>query len=149
ISVDVREELAPGDTSVPEAGSHSNGSFGTRDTSDNEVSPAMCALISKHTNAAVRGARGRFFCPPVLRASELDGGGFDPRGPYRPAAAAVRDLIADTLTGVGSVLGVGGSTLTPVVYSRTRRARGDASYFFAITSCDLSSSQHWLESRES
>jgi hypothetical protein len=44
---------------------------------------------------------------------------------------------------------VGGSTLTPVVYSKARRNRGDSPYTFAIASANWDGLQHWLSSRES
>lgn len=148
VAIDVREELAPGDTSIPASGSHANGAAGTRDASAYECSPALCGMIAKHTNAAVRGGAGRFFAPPVFRKSELLAGGFDNSASYRPAMTTMSGLMDDTLTGVGSVLGVGGSDLTPVVYSRTRRGRGDTNWFFSISSCPVSTIQHWLESRQ-
>jgi hypothetical protein len=148
-TVTAREELAATDTSIPEEHVKNVGLAGTRDASGYEVSGALCGMIKKATGAPVRGGTGRLFAPPVFRASELDAGGFDPSGNYHPALDNMSGDMEGSLTGVGSVLGVGGSTLDPVVYSKTRRNRGDANWFFQITGCPVSTRQHWLESRES
>ncbi len=142
----VREELAPGDSSVPDEGSRSYGTAGTLATGDTVLPRPMCMWVAAHTNAAVRSGHGGMFLPPALASNYLDAGGvIKSTNDYWNAAAT---LIGDLLAGHDyTIVPSSAGHLSYVIYSRTRRARGDAEYYFDVTSMTRHPEWHWLRSR--
>jgi hypothetical protein len=138
----VREMLAPGDTSVPDAGAHDLNVAGTSPAGGVGLPDALCAVLSFHTDAAVRSGHGRMFLPIFASDSisneEVSNG-------YRGQVNTLIGELGHFKKG-GSAWDAGGH-FGLGVYSRTRRARGDAAFAFSITSMTLKAPLTWLESR--
>jgi len=143
----VREELTPGSTAVPAESSQTIGLAGTLALSGDRLPIPLCALITLYTNAAVRSGHGRMFLPNPGQAANLQttslwDTGTTWYGTNVPAFTA--ELKAHHSV---SVVGNPDSTAALVVYSRTRRARADADWYFDVTSIVQRTAPHWLRSR--
>jgi hypothetical protein len=143
----VREELAPGDSSIPAESVASINLAGTRAPGDTKLPTGLCQLATIRTNAAVRSGHGRLWMPPAVDGASLAATHtFVAAGTYQLANKAFLDELQ--LHHDMGLLGVDGH-LDTVIYSRTRRARGDADYFFDMTAYILRAEPHWLRSRQS
>lgn len=146
-SLVVREELAPGDTSVPDEASQTIGSVGTLGGSGDKFPVPVCLLVTLYTNAAIRSGHGRLFLPNPGYASALDASGlWDTGGVWWPTTTTA---FLDELKTVHSADdgASGTNSLSLVVYSRTRRARAAAEYYFDVQSYTKRRQPHWLRSR--
>lgn len=142
-SVVVTEMLAPGDTDIPESGAHSVAKTGTMATTSDVPDP-LCAVLHLSTDAAVRSGHGRMFLPP-LRLSDNINNEVVSNG-YASTHAAPFIAALETYFRDGSAWD-GGSHWGLGVYSRTRRARGDANFAFSVTALVLKTPVTWLRSR--
>jgi hypothetical protein len=106
----------------------------------------MCALMRFPSNAAVKGAQGRNFAPPASASAAL---GFNYTWNTSNAYwTALQALITELKNGFNSgSWWTGGWDANMVVYSRTRRNRGEAFYYFDVINASVDSKQHWLRSR--
>jgi hypothetical protein len=146
LDLTVREELAPGDHGIPRESVKTIGSAGTRTAADTNLPPSMTLLATVRTNAAVRSGHGRLFLPLPTEQAALTGGAI-----WRTTNAFWLNSITfmnELLTQHHwTVLGLTAGNLDLVVYSRTRRERGDANYYFDATAYVLRPAPHWLRSR--
>jgi hypothetical protein len=145
-SLTVREELAPSDTGIPRESVQTIGLAGTRTISDTNLPMSMSLLATIRTNAAVRSGHGRLFLPLPTQQSTLTAAGIwrAADGYWIASGAFMTEL---NLNHNWTVLGLPVGHLSTVVYSRTRRARGDAAYYFDMTAYVLRTAPHWLRSR--
>lgn len=144
-SLTVREELAPGDTSIPAESVQTIGLAGTLGGGDTLLPLSMVQLVTFRTNAAVRSGHGRMFMPSSRASADLDANAlWLATNPYWTNVTAFCNELK-THHDMG-ILGADG-TLAQVVYSRTRRARGDADYYFDVTAFVQRNKPHWLRSR--
>lgn len=142
----VREELDPASTGIPEEAVQTIGLAGTRTVADTNLPPSMTLLATIRTNAAVRSGHGRVFLLPPVEQAALTGSALwrTTNAYWINSVTFMAELIQDhTFT----VLGVPAGSIDPVVYSRTRRERGDANYYFDVTAYVLRPNPHWLRSR--
>lgn len=146
-SLVVREELAPDDTSVPDEASATIAEAGTQVPSGDRLPWGCCLLATLYTNAAVRSGHGRQFLSPGISASALTASKtWDTASTaWTNAGTYLAELIAGHSTGTEPT----GHDLSCVIYSRTRRARGDAQYYFDVVSYTRRQQPHWLRSRMS
>jgi hypothetical protein len=146
-SMTILEELAPDDTSIPRLYIKSLELAGTRTPPATVLQAAMCVMAKYNTNAPVRGAIGKMFLPPILSSADLiSGGKVDLTLTFGVACIAFANEWATTSphgTGLDEYHTV------PVVYSRTRRRRGEPFYYFGITSATVSPLERWLDRRAS
>jgi hypothetical protein len=108
----------------------------------------ICAWAKTKTNAAVRGGHGGFFGTPAVDEAAFGGthGQIATGNAYYLAVRAFADaLLAGHDMGV---LGADGH-LSYVIYSRTRRFRGDDQYYFDGQSVTIDLRPHFLRSRKS
>lgn len=142
--LDVAEVLTPGSTDVPAGYSKAIGSAGTHSPANSNLPLAMCALVNIHTNAAVRSGHGWMFAPPTISTDQLTGGLFVTGGTtYYERVLEFATELADDLTHGTVTVG----HVSNVIYSKTRHARGDASYYFDVVSASVSREPAWLRSR--
>lgn len=144
-SLVIAEELAPGSTAVPEESAQAIGLAGTLVTAGDLLPVPTCALVTLYTNAAVRSGHGRMFIPACGPAAALDPAGkWDTTTTFWTALATFFDELKSSHT--NGFFDTNFSAHT-AIYSRTRRARGDAAYWFDVTSYSRRVSPHWLRSR--
>jgi hypothetical protein len=142
----VREELAAGDTSIPEEGAKSIGLAGTLANADTLLPLGLCMHLKIKTNAAVRSGHGGIFLPPPRVSTSLASQGFfASAASYYVNAGTLAALLDDNI----QVTSGGFNTwhLSPVVYSRTRRNRADPNWYFGVTQVQRDFTPHWLRSR--
>lgn len=145
LSLVVREEVDPTGGAVPAESSLTINAAGTLTQSSQHLSQGLCILASIYTNAAVRSGHGRLFLPPPIDETFTAGGGtWSSTGAAWVNAKAFMDELMNTHHNGGAGTGW---DLVPIVYSRTRRARGDANYYFDVKSYTMRSRQHFLRSR--
>jgi hypothetical protein len=145
-SLTVREELPPGSTDIPRESVATIGLAGTRTITDTNLPMSMTLLATIRTNAAVRSGHGRLFMPLPTQQNCLTAQGiWQVTNAYWIASGAFMAEL--NLNHNWTVLGVPSGHLATVVYSRTRRARGDAFYYFDMTAYVLRPAPHWLRSR--
>jgi hypothetical protein len=145
-SLRVLEELDPASSAVPDsyekplnlAGTYFSGTAG-------DQPDELCAVIHRRTTAPVRGAKGWVFTPSPLGGASISNGlwstGSVPWGLW----SALADKFDEVLDYTGIVPNPSGK-LNPVVYSRTRRRRGESPYTFKVTSAILDRKPRWLRS---
>jgi hypothetical protein len=146
-SIVVREELGPG-TAIPETAERVDTWPGTRFGATYNMDLQICAWAKTKTNAAVRGGHGGFFGTPAVDEAAFGGthGQIATGNAYYLAVRAFADaLLAGHDMGV---LGADGH-LSYVIYSRTRRFRGDDQYYFDGQSVTIDLRPHFLRSRKS
>lgn len=138
------EALASDDNSVPEEAAHTIDAAGTRSASDSSLPLAFCGLINLHTDAAVRSGHGWMFAPPLQSSSALTGSEtIDPSSAYWTAMSNFANDL-QTEHDIGTVIV---HSMRFVVYSQTRRDRGDSQYWFHVTSAVPRARPTWLRSR--
>lgn len=144
----VRQELHPTSTDVPLAADKVLNVAGTRTFSGDQLPFAACLWIGDRTGVPLRSARGGTHLPPATIPADLDSfGRWDSTSTYWTSALAYAAARLDALE---DVIGPGptpGGDLNPIVYSRTRRGRGDTPYVFAVTQCVPSQDVRWLRRR--
>jgi hypothetical protein len=142
----VREEVQPGSGNVPGQAADTINLAGTRGTFTGDRLPEeMAAWIKMSSGFSARYARGGTHLMPQLDPSELDSNGRW----ANVGAAAYLDLAAlfhDNMENVGG-WGLGQSDIINVIYSRTRRARGQDPYTFEILHASVDTKPRWVRSR--
>lgn len=145
LSLTVREELAPGDTSIPQESVATIGLVGSLAESTPSLPYSLSPLVTIRTNAAVRSGHGRLFMPSPLSAGALTTGGLW----FTTHAFWIAHTAFFTELNLNHNMGTLGSDghLATIVYSRTRRAAGDPDYYFDMTGFIQRTKPHWLRSR--
>lgn len=145
LSLMVREETAPGSGAIPEESLQSINAAGTYSPSNSNLPMSVTMLAKISTNAAVRSGHGRIFFPSPQSSGTLGSGvwalGAD--GYY----LAVKAWLDEYMLNHALLTPFTDFSVKPVVYSRTRRARGDANYYFGVTGYSIRPEPHWLRSR--
>lgn len=145
-SLVVREELAPGSLDVPDEASETIGEVGTLTVSGDMTPLPLCVLATLYTNAAVRSGHGRLFLPGFVPASFLASSGqWDTSIAWW--TSNLKNFLDELVTDHHAGGTPGGSTVHPVVYSRTRRAAALPNYWFDVVSYTRRTQPHWLRSR--
>lgn len=143
--ISVVEEVANPGHDIPQASFGTVGAAGTRTASDQFLSSGLCILAKISTNAAIRSGHGRMWLPPALTSSAAAGTGTWASGNvYWTLTQTFLNAVTATQT-PGGIFGT--QTFEPVVYSRVRRARGEANYYFGITGYTMHTDQRFLRSR--
>jgi len=140
-ALDVVEEVIPPDVAV--GGTFAVNALGTLATANQFLSRGTCLGVNIHTATRSRSARGFVHLAGCLSSSYA--GGQTLGGAYLTAAQAFAALL-DNSFDLGVVLP---THVNPVVYSRTRRARGESPYTFQVTSATVSPVVRYLRSRDS
>jgi hypothetical protein len=140
----LREELEPGSPAIPDQALNLKSLPGGVGAVVGDKLPIeACVWVALRTGVASRSSRGGFHLPPVLDPAQLDG-----NGRWSSSLLASADMVTlagklnDTFTDV-----IGTLDLIPVVYSRTRRARGQEPWTFNIIDANFSSRVRWLRRR--
>ena len=142
----VTEEALP--SAIPFQGSYPVNLSGTRSHTDDRLPLGLSALVALRSNAAVRGGSGRFWAPPPIGSIALGGGHtWDHTQAYWLNVKSFCDALLHGATS-GDWWALSSTRANLVIYSRTRRLRGDANYFFDVTSYAIRDEPHWLRSRE-
>lgn len=141
----ITEEVPPGSGDVPAQSFKSLSGAGTRAASSQHLSPGLTIMSSVKSNAAVRGGRGRAWGPPCYDEGQTAADGkWLTSGSYWTKW----NLYMDAMTADHDIGGpIDYQRLSAIVYSRTRRARGEANYYFDITGYSTRPEQHFLRSR--
>lgn len=138
-SLTVTEETFPG--SIPGQGFKSLEVQGSRSTTDNLCSPALCALLHFATATPKKYSRGRMFMPPVVSSTALGANGsFNQSSSY---ITAIKAFATAFLAGHTA----GSTSYAPVVFSRTRVAQGLTPFAFPILNSRVQTNQYFLRSR--
>jgi hypothetical protein len=139
------EEVVPHSGDIPEASFKTLTGAGTRVASSQHLSPGLCILAKVRSNAAVRGGLGRAWMPPALDEGQAAGGGtWLTTGSYWTKSIAYMDARTADHDGPGVV---DFFRLSAIIYSRTRRARGESNYYFDVTGYSMHPEQRFLRSR--
>lgn len=146
-SLVVREELAPTDSGVPDEASQTIGLAGTLALSGDRLPIPLCALATFYTNAAVRSGHGRMFLPNPGQAANLQSTSLWDTGTAWFGTALPAFLNELKANHSAAIAGHSDATCSQVIYSRTRRGRGDAAYYFDVVSYVVRQQAHWLRSR--
>jgi hypothetical protein len=141
------EEVAPGSGDLADVAEESLNVVGTRGTISGDHLPAeMCLWFGFKSDVASRSARGGTHLPSIIDASELNSTGLWDTGYVNAAAViALADAIKDDINDVFGTTGT--SDINPVIYSRTRRSRGQSPYTFDLKSVIRSDKPRWLRRR--
>jgi hypothetical protein len=139
------EEVDPAGTAVPQSSYKSINAAGSRTPTSLNLSPAVCILVSIKTNAAVRSGHGRMWMPPALGHDTIQAPNTwtTSNAYYTAVTAFMNELNSNHTISVGLTNG----HLATVIYSRTRRERGDSNYYFDMTGYAIRSDQRFLRSR--
>lgn len=144
----VREEVDPAGSDVPDAAEFIHNLVGLQNALPVDVMPPpVCVYFTLKTGVAKRYARGGTHSPPMAYPAALDGAGtmdtanatFWPN--YTALAAKLADHLEDTFGTTGN------SDINKVIYSRTRRTRGQSPFTFKVTSCTPQVQLRWLRRR--
>lgn len=145
-TITVTEEVDPNGSAVPDQSVKSIALPGNRAIANTKLAGGLCIVAKLATNAAVRSGHGRLFLPPAYADGEVaTGGNWYALGQYWSQAKTFLDELMESHD--WDLLSDG--HLDPVVYSRTRRQRGDDNWFFDISAYIMRSKQHFLRSRMS
>ena len=105
----------------------------------------LCAWFAFTTGVASRSARGGTHGPFLGDVNPLDvDGTFVTTGGWYTPNNTLADAIEDALENVFQTTG----DINPVVYSRTRRMRGQSPYTFQIDEVELKKDPRWLRRRQ-
>lgn len=141
----VREEVDPSGDDVPAEAAVDLDLTGNLTASPNSLPVPACAWVKFKTGNATRSGRGGTHLPPISSSSVLDSVGrivstSPPWAPYVALAAAMLDVLDDVFSSTGDI--------KPIIYSRTRRARGQEPFTFDLTSATVDTNVHWLRRRQ-
>ena len=143
----VREEVAPGSGDVPEVADVTLGLTGTNGSISGDQLPIECCMwVRFRTGTASRSSRGGTHLPPHRNPAALIASGFwDPAiitaAPYLTLIDKMKAQMTDTFGTSGL------SDINPVIYSRTRRARGLSPYTFRLTETQIRGHVAWVRRR--
>lgn len=143
----VYQELDPTSTDIPGAARRELALDGEA-ANGTELEPfAICPWIKFGTGLASRSARGGTHGAPAIATYTLDDGGlFDHGTAWFSALVALAGYMKDRLDSPFD--GFVGVDLQPVIYSRTRRARGQDPFTFDLTSATPSVVPRFLRRRD-
>lgn len=147
-TVTVVEDVLNPDVTTPDTAQKTVNEAGTLSTPNN-LPVELTLHLSSHTGVPLRGAHGGMFLPPPLASTFLssDGLGWLTTGAYYVAAG---DLATALLAGEDWDNTLGGTGhISYVIYSRTRRARGETNYAFDVNAITRNPQPTWLRSRVS
>lgn len=144
-TVTVTEEVDWWNGTVPDQAIKSIGLAGTLGAADGKASRAQCAWMKFSTGVPVKGAHGGMHSPPWNNSTSVgsDGLWLTSGGAW----TAVQDLASTLLAGHDQGTGGIDGHISLVVYSTTRRRRGDANYYFDVKSIVVDRNVHFLRSR--
>lgn len=144
----VREETEPGSGDLPEQAGQTLAAPGLLTFSGSDRLPTeLCMWMKLITAVSSRSSRGGFHLPPAVYPPYLNASGFwdaatISAAPFSTLADAVKDTLDDVF---GEEIGNG--SLRPIIYSRTRRARGQSPWTFNVTDADIDGHTRWLRRR--
>jgi len=142
----VVEEVSPTSDDIPEQSEEALALVGTLGAPGSDLVPPAMSVWHKFTTATPsRSSRGGTHVPPYQSASALGTTGEwatsgTPWTAQLALAAAILDAMEDVFQTTGDV--------NPVIYSRTRRARGQSPFVFALTGVSPSSKVRWVRRRD-
>lgn len=142
--LDVREEVDPATGDIPEEALLTIGAAGTRAVGTYAEPLGLSNLVSFKTNAAIRSGHGRMWIPVIDKDVLTTSGTFTTTGAL---ALAITAFFDELKTNHPISFGGSGWDCEQVVYSRTRRARGDEFFYFDVTAYVRRMTPHWLRSR--
>ncbi len=143
----VTEVVTPGSGSIPDHWVHGIGTLGSISPSGDSLPIPTAVLVTLYTNAAVRSGHGRSFLPNPELAANLDANGkFDTATAWWTGALASWCAQMPTDSRVNDGLLVD-QDLSLVIYSHTRHAAGQPSYYFDVVQATPKVNPHWLRSR--
>jgi hypothetical protein len=107
----------------------------------------VCMWVKCTTDTASRSSRGGFHLPPMLNPVFLDGAGLwdatsITTAPFSTMTAKVDDVLNNVFPEE-----LGNGDLNPIIYSETRRRRGQSPYTFQITGATIRQHAAWLRRR--
>lgn len=143
--LDVREEVDPAGSAIPEEATQTIGLLGTRAVGTFGEPIGLSQVVSFKTNAAVRSGHGRMWLPVIDKDTLTTTGVFTTTGAFATAITAFFDELKSNH---GITIALDSWIASQVVYSRTRRARGDANFYFDVTAYVRRMTPHWLRSRQ-
>lgn len=131
---------------VASAGEFVSGAAGTLIGGDGKLPNPLSAVVDLHTDVASRSSRGWLMLPGSVNSADMDGSGkWSAAGDYRTACVAFANLLDDNIQ--HDVAGVHAWHLQPVIYSRTRRKRGQDPYYFFVHSAIVKQDPRWVNRR--
>lgn len=146
-AVRAREEVDPTGDDVPEQAERAINLGGSLTISGDHLPIEACMWMKCGTGVASRSSRGGFHWPPTLAPAFLDGNGFwDATSLASSPFSAIPPKVVDVLNGVFPEE-LGNGDLKPVIYSETRRRRGQSPYTFQITTATWRQHVAWLRRR--
>lgn len=143
----VREEVAPGSGDVPEVADKTLGLTGTNGAITGDQLPIeACMWVRFRTGTASRSSRGGTHLPPHRNPNALTAAGLWDTAVIaaNPFLALINKMIAQMTDTFGTS---GLSDINPVIYSRTRRARGLSPYTFRLTESQIRPRVAWVRRR--
>lgn len=144
-SLDVAEEVrswAPFNE-IGDAGSHTVNQAGQLRSGGRELPRELTGKIKVHTNAATRSGHGWRLLPGSAYEVDLAAENWATANDYYIQLSAFATVLAaDVSWGTLPT-----HTLEPIIYSRTRRKRDDANYYFDVTACAAVPRVGWLRRR--
>lgn len=144
----VYQELDPTSTDLPETADHAFLLDGSAATGTYLEPFAICPWVKFTTGIGSRSARGGTHLAPAIPSYVLTSGGlFDTTTSWWSACVSLAGYQLDVLDAVfPSTFGAG--DLKPVIYSRTRRGRGETPFTFALTGATPSPVPRFLRRRD-
>lgn len=141
-----RTEVETWNGEVAAAGESSVGLEGLLSGGDGRIYRAQSMIIATKSDVASRSARGWIMVPGSVNSVDMDGAGnWKAGGTYTSAVEALAALMNDDIQ--HTVLAVNVWHLQPIIYSRTRRKRGQTPYYFALKSATAKRDPRWLRRR--
>jgi hypothetical protein len=143
----VREEVAPGSGDIPAQAENVQSKPGLISAVAGDKLPIeVCVWIKLTSDVASRSSRGGLHLPPQLDPTQLDSNGRWQASWLAGNLDVIEAAIVDTLDDVFPEE-VGNASLIPVIYSKTRRARGQSPFTFQITHAVSQDRVRWLRRR--
>lgn len=141
----VREELDPSSGAIPAVAEETLSIVGTQALGAADATPSGLTIwLAFRTGTASRSARGGTHWFGPYNVNMLDSvGKWDTAGGVFLNLGSTATVIAQSMSNVFDSTG----DINPVVYSRTRRGRGQSPFVFPITAVPVSSEPRWLRRR--
>jgi hypothetical protein len=128
---------------VPTGGSYLVNTAGTLSVSNTNEPKGVVPIINLRTGISSRSARGHCALPGPIDTGAFAG------GKWNSIVLAAYNAFAAKLDDSFDLGTIDITHVHPVIYSRTRRARGDTPWTFRVTSAAANPTPHWLRSRMS
>lgn len=142
-SVVTREEVEYWNGAIPATGAHPVDVDGTSGSINLDLPRSLSGIINLKTDAAIRSGHGWIMCPPHQDKGAHTGGHWLTTSWYYTALQAFAAKITDEFDQSGTDT----RHYKPVVYSQTRRRRGDSNYWFHVTAAIPKARPTWVRSR--